>query len=163
MFRFLKNRRNLAVLGAILLVLALVVPFSVVAADRSKVQQVTIPEEDRFIPFAMVIRAGDRVRWVNNDGDDHAVVSNDFFTTSDNKGTDALVVGTENNGGKPGVFSLRFRKVGVFVYYCHFHAVLDAEHQPIAPGPDGGIQDANGNFGTPMNGIIVVLPGNRQD
>jgi hypothetical protein len=35
--------------------------------------------------------------------------------------------------------------------------MLDAHHQPIAPGPDGGIQDANGNFGTPMNGVITVL------
>jgi hypothetical protein len=29
----------------------------------------------------------------------------------------------------------------------------------VAPGPDGGIQDPNGNFGTPMNGVITVLPG----
>jgi hypothetical protein len=44
------------------------------------------------------------------------------------------------------------------VYYCRFHAQLDAFNQPIAPGPDGGVQDANGNFGTPMSGVITVLP-----
>ena len=29
-------------------------------------------------------------------------------------------------------------------------------NQPAAPGPDGGIQDANGNFGTPMMEIVTV-------
>ena len=31
-----------------------------------------------------------------------------------------------------------------------------------ASGPDGGIQDESGNFGTPMNGIITKLPGQEQ-
>jgi hypothetical protein len=36
---------------------------------------------------------------------------------------------------------------------------LDEFNQPIAPGPDGGVQDATtGNFGTPMSGVITVLP-----
>ncbi len=159
MFRFVKTRKAVAVIGAMLLGLALLVPLGVAVARRPSVHQVTIPEEDRFVPFAMVIHAGERVVWVNNDTDDHTVVSNDFFTTTNNKGTDSIIPGTDSNGGKPGTFSLRFNKVGVFVYYCRFHAMLDGEHQPVAPGPDGGIQDANGNFGTPMNGIIVVLPG----
>ncbi len=33
-----------------------------------------------------------------------------------------------------------------------------ADSQPIAPGPFGGIQDSNGNFGTPMNGVVTVVP-----
>ena len=37
-----------------------------------------------------------------------------------------------------------------------FHAHLDAYHQPVAPGPEGGIQDSNGNFGTPMMGVVTV-------
>jgi hypothetical protein len=40
--------------------------------------------------------------------------------------------------------------------YCRFHAHLDANNQPVAPGPDGGIQDPNGNFGTAMMGVITV-------
>jgi len=35
--------------------------------------------------------------------------------------------------------------------------MLDSFNQPKAPGPDGGIQDPNGNFGTPMNGVITVV------
>ena len=53
---------------------------------------------------------------------------------------------------------LRFRHPGTFVYYCRLHAKLDEFNQPVAPGPDGGIQDASGNFGTPMSGVITVLP-----
>jgi len=28
----------------------------------------------------------------------------------------------------------------------------------VAPGPDGGIDDEHGNFGTPMTAVIQVLP-----
>jgi hypothetical protein len=68
-----------------------------------------------------------------------------------------LLPGTDSNGGVPGTFELRFTQPGTFVFCCRFHAHLDADHQPVAPGPDGGIQDENGNFGTPMMGVITVL------
>ena len=122
------------------------------SGDRGgRVHQVTVPAADRFTPFALTIRAGDRVRWVNNDEDDHTVVSDDAFTTAGNTGTDRLLP-------VDGQVVLRFNHPGTFVYYCRFHARLDDVGQPIAPGPDGGIQDANGNFGTPMSGVITVLP-----
>jgi plastocyanin len=121
--------------------------------------QVTVPGEDRFTPFALTIRAGQTVQWVNQDTDDHTVVSDDFFNTAGNNGTNRLLVGTDNNQGKPGTVTLHFDHPGTFVYYCRFHSHLDADHQPVAPGPRGGIQDASGNFGTPMMGVITVLPG----
>lgn len=127
------------------------------SADRShgaRVHKVTVPEADRFTPFALTIRPGDVVRWVNNDEDDHTVVSDDAFNTTDNRGTDRLL-------RVDGTVTLRFKHPGTFIYYCRFHAQLDEFNQPVAPGPDGGIQDANGNFGTPMSGAITVLP--RQD
>ena len=95
------------------------------------------------------------------DTDDHTVVSDDFFNTAGHNGTDVLIPGTDNNAGQPGTFTLRFNHPGTFVYYCRFHSHLDDAHQPKAPGPDGGIQDPNGNFGTPMMGIITVLPDGR--
>lgn len=159
MFQFLKSRKALLVLIPIALVLAALVPLSVAAAKGPAIHQVVVPSEDRFTPFVTTIHAGEQVRWVNQDTDDHTVVSNDFFTTTDHKNTNVLLKGTDSNGGAPGTFILRFKKVGIFAYYCRFHAVLDSAHQPKAPGPDGGIQDANGNFGTPMNGVIIVLPG----
>jgi hypothetical protein len=77
--------------------------------------------------------------------------------TAGHQGLDQLLPGTENNGGQPSSFRLRFTRAGVFVFYCRFHSHLDADHQPVAPGPDGGIQDASGNYGTPMMGVITVL------
>jgi plastocyanin len=123
-------------------------------------QMVIVPEEDRFTPFAITIHTGDVVLWTNNDTDDHTVVSDDFVNSGGPRHIDRLLPGTENNGGQPGKLRLRFGRPGVFVYYCRFHSHLDEAHQPVAPGPDGGIEDANGNLGTPMMGVITVLPGN---
>jgi plastocyanin len=124
---------------------------STLSTNDGTTHRVTIPDEDRFTPFALTIHVGDRVKWINNDSDDHTVVSDDAFDTAGHKGTDHLIPA---NGG---TFVLRFRHSGMFVYYCRFHAHLDSFNQPVAPGPDGGIQDNNGNFGTPMSGVITVL------
>jgi plastocyanin len=131
------------------------------APDRRTVQ-VVVPADDRFTPLAITIHAGQSVEWINRDTDDHTVVSDDPFDTADHRGTNQLLPGTDSNGGQPGRFELRFDHPGTFVYYCRFHAHLDAFNQPAAPGPRGGIQDANGNFGTPMMGVITVL-GERDD
>jgi plastocyanin len=128
------------------------------AADKRAHLQVIVPEEDRFTPFAQTVHVGDSVKWINMDSDDHTVVSDDFVSTTGRFGLNVLLKGTENNGGKPGTFTLRFTTPGTFVYYCRFHAHLDDAHQPAAPGPDGGIQADDGNFGTPMMGVITVLP-----
>lgn len=122
-------------------------------------RMVIVPGEDRFTPFHLTIRTGESVEWVNEDTDDHTVVSNDAFNTAGHQGLNVLLPGTDSNGGVPGTLKLHFTRPGTFVYYCRFHAHLDEDNQPVAPGPDGGIQDANGNFGTPMNGVITVLPG----
>ena len=139
-----------------LIVAVALIPMGAVSAGAARgsvsVHQVTVPEEDRFAPFAITIRAGDVVRWVNHDGDDHTVVSDDAFNTAGHRGTDQLLTASG------GTFVLHFSHPGTFVYYCRFHATLDSENQPVAPGPDGGIQDQNGNFGTPMSGIITVVP-----
>jgi plastocyanin len=126
--------------------------------DKRAHLQVIVPEEDRFTPFAQTIHVGDSVKWINMDTDDHTVVSDDAFNTTGHQGLNVVLKGTDNNDGKPGVLTLRFTRPGTFVYYCRFHAHLDADHQPAAPGPDDGIQDTNGNFGTPMMGVITVLP-----
>jgi len=114
-------------------------------------RQIIVPLEDRFTPFAITIRVGQTVEWVNNDADDHTVVSNDAFNTAGHRGVNVILPA---NGG---TFHLTFKHPGVFPFYCRFHAMLDGQNQPIAPGPDGGIQDSNNNFGTPMNGVVTVL------
>jgi plastocyanin len=146
--------------GALLAVAVLAVSNAAAAGPKIR-NQVIVPDEDRFTPFALTIRAGDFVKWTNNDTDDHTVVSDDVFNTAGNQGTNILIPGTDSNGGVPGTLILHFSHPGTFVYYCRFHAHLDDDNQPVAPGPRGGIQDANGNFGTPMSGIITVLPGGQ--
>ena len=121
------------------------------ASDVNKPIQVIVPGEDRFTPFAITIRVGQKVTWINKDADDHTVVSNDAFNTAGHRGVNMLL---KANGGK---ITLTFNHPGVFPFYCRFHSMLDADHQPKAPGPDGGIQDPDGNFGTPMNGVVTVL------
>jgi plastocyanin len=66
------------------------------------------------------------MEWINRDTDDHTVVSDDAFDTADHRGTNHLLPGTDSNGGQPGRFVLRFDRPGTFVYYCRFHAHLDA-------------------------------------
>jgi plastocyanin len=145
-------RKLLAVLplAAVLIVLGVIAAGA--AGGQGTTHQVTIPEADRFIPFALTVRVGDTVRWVNNDADDHTVVSDSAFDTSGHKGTDRLL------SADGGTTTLHFERPGTFVYYCRFHARLDAFNQPVAPGPDGGVEDAHGNFGTPMSGVITILP-----
>jgi plastocyanin len=133
------------------------------SAPRHPRHVVTIPDTDKFVPFQMTVHVGDRVTWINSDTDDHTIVSDRAFNTAGHSRLDVLIKGTDANKGRPGVFSLRFDHPGTFVYYCRFHAHLDSDAQPVAPGPRGGIQDANGNFGTPMNGLITVVDDHHDD
>jgi plastocyanin len=122
-------------------------------------RMVIVPGEDRFTPFAQTIRPAESVTWENDDTDDHTVVSDDALNTAGNQGVNELLPGTDSNGGQPGTLTLHFTHPGTFVFYCRFHAHLDGDNQPVAPGPDGGIQDTSGNFGTPMMGVITVRTG----
>ena len=130
-----------------------------VAAARVH-QMVIVPGEDRFTPLGLTIHAGESVEWVNMDTDD-PVVSDDAFNTAGHQGFNMLLPGTDSNGGQFGTLTLRFNHPGTFLYFCRFHAHLDDSNQPVAPGPEGGIQDQNGNFGTPMMGVITVLPNDQ--
>ena len=131
---------------------------------------VAVPGEDRFTPFALTIHVGDTVDWMNDDTDDHTLVS-DNAVNQIGPVVDVLLPGTDSNGGVPlPPFSITFHDAGQWVYYCKFHSHLDAFNQPNSPGPNGGIQDSKDptlcdpagtdtcNFGTPMMGVITVLP-----
>src|SRR3984893_5062611 len=130
-------RSGLTALVISLMVLGPAAP-SFAQASRRAVQ-VAEPEADRFVPFAVTIRTGQSVEWVKRDTDDHTVVSDDAFNTAGHQRTDHLLAGSDSNGGQPGRFTLRFDQPGTFVYFCRFHAHLDASKQPVAPGPRGGI------------------------
>jgi plastocyanin len=119
--------------------------------NHKATRQIMVPAEDRFLPYATTIHVGDTVKFTNNDSDDHTVVSDDAYTSAGHRGLNMLLPAGQS-------ISLTFNRAGIFTFYCRFHAMLDATNQPIAPGPFGGIQDPNGNFGTPMAGTVTVLP-----
>lgn len=139
--------------SCLLLALVCIVPQLAIAQVT---KQVTIPTEDRFVPFALTIHIGDSVQWTNNDTDNHTIVAVQQLTTSDHKTVNHVILGTDANGGHPGTYVLTFHQPGRFLYHCRFHSTVDSHHQPIAPGPKGGIQDSKGNYGTPMMGVITV-------
>jgi plastocyanin len=117
-------------IGLLVLVAVLLGGFATISASgksANSTAQVTVPQADRFTPFGLTIHTGDSVKWTNNDEDDHTVVSDDAFNTTNNKGTNQLLP------ADGGTVTLRFTHPGQFVYYC-------------------------GNFGTPMSGVITVLP-----
>ncbi len=65
-------------------------------------------EKFAFEPASLVIRRGGRVRWTNRDAAPHTATSVD---------------GAWDSGGleKQDMFSVSFREVGVFPYYCVYH------------------------------------------
>ena len=72
----------------------LAVPTRVLASDPAQhpaAVQITIPDEDRFSPFAMTVHVGTTVTWVNNDTDDHTLVSDDAFNTAGHFGTNVVI------------------------------------------------------------------------
>ena len=87
---------------------------AVAQSSNPTVRQIIVPDEDRFTPFAITIRAGQRVQWVNNDTDDHTVVSNDTFNTAGPRGVNVLL---RANGG---TFNIEFHHPGTFPFYCRF-------------------------------------------
>jgi len=121
------------------------------AAAAPAAKQIIVPGEDRFSPYAITIHVGQSVEFVNQDADSHNVISIDAFNTAGHKGLNHLLKHDSS-------FKLKFTHPGVFPFYCGFHAMLDGSNQPIAPGPDGGIQDPDGNYGTPMSGVVTVIP-----
>ena len=142
-------------LGMLSLCFLVLSTLAIAQNGKPAARQVLVPGEDRFSPYAVTVRVGQTVQFVNNDSDDHLVISVDAFNTAGHRGAHALLKG---NGG---TLNITFNHAGVFPFYCGFHARLDSNNQPVAPGPDGGIQDPNGNFGTPMNGVITVVEGSN--
>src|SRR5438034_11269218 len=90
----MRPRAGLVRVGLLVLVAAFLATAATIwAAGRhaGRSQQITVPAEDRFTPFGLTIHPGDTVRWVNNDTDDHTVVSDDVFNTAGHQGTNRLL------------------------------------------------------------------------
>lgn len=123
-----------------------------------------IPNTDRFSPWALTITVGDTVRWTNLNSDYHSIVSIE--------GVNTLFESTYEVIAPNETLEITFETSGLWAYYCAFHAHLDTYNQPSAPGcgydgdiPSGITSDYQctnrqvvGNYGTPMMGVISILP-----
>ena len=80
-------------LPSLILSLFLLHAYSQETADNKlpPVRQIIVPPEDRFTPFAITVRVGQPVVWINNDSDDHTVVSIDAFNTAGHRGTNVVL------------------------------------------------------------------------
>ncbi|MCF3102514.1 cupredoxin domain-containing protein [Streptomyces roseoverticillatus] len=79
---------------------------------RATTETTVVIEGFEFVPASVTIHAGDSVRWVNKDNDEHT-------TTSDEPG------GWDSGAIPPGSsFTQSFGTPGTFPYHCDFHSSL---------------------------------------
>jgi len=146
----------------------------VVATDRNGYGlepgdgQIVIPETTMtFQPWSIVVKAGQPVRFRNDDGDPHvAMPSPEPMLMPMNAGNSD----DSDSGARPwlqamnafapvnlpangGTGEVRLSQPGVHHYYCPVHAAYDSEADTFAP------LRSYGGFPFVMDGIIVVLPG----
>ena len=119
-------------LGAIALLVAST-PGAIPTASAATQEMVIVPGEDRFTPFHLTVHVGDTVQFVNNDTDDHTVVTDEKLNTLGLRINQKLV-GLEHNNDQPGTLDFTFDSPGTVVYYCRFHSHLDRRHQPSHRG-----------------------------
>jgi plastocyanin len=53
--------------------------------------QIIIPREDRFNPFALTIKCGDIVTWINDDCHPHTITSLDQMNSTGPKSLDQII------------------------------------------------------------------------
>ena len=69
------NSKVLIAVAVCLLTLGLSLRNQAIGQTDATVRQIIVPDEDRFTPFAITVRVGQTVQWVNQDTDDHTLVS----------------------------------------------------------------------------------------
>ncbi|MFF7023627.1 cupredoxin domain-containing protein [Streptomyces klenkii] len=80
-------------------------------AGRTMTETTVVIEGYEFVPASVTIHAGDSVRWVNKDYDEHT-------STSDEPGWDSGAIVPD------GDFTQVFPTRGTFSYHCDFHSTL---------------------------------------
>ncbi|MEV5375279.1 MULTISPECIES: cupredoxin domain-containing protein [Streptomyces] len=77
----------------------------------TETEATVVIEGYEFVPASVTIHAGDSVRWVNKDNDEHT-------TTSDEPGWDSGLI------APGGDFTQVFTAPGTFSYHCDLHSTL---------------------------------------
>ena len=87
--------------------LTLAVAQAGVAPAKPAHRQVIVPGEDRFFPFAVTIRSGESVTWVNKDPFPHTVTAAGKFDSKEIAAN--------------GKWTYRATKPGEYAYICTLH------------------------------------------
>ncbi|MGH7067077.1 MAG: plastocyanin/azurin family copper-binding protein [Acetobacteraceae bacterium] len=95
-------------LAAALAVAQFGAPVGAMAADLE-----VVIDQHMFMPAKVTIHPGDKVTWINKDGDPHSVLSDDRGKTFHSE-----VLDTGQS------FSLTFARTGTFGYYCGVHPYM---------------------------------------
>jgi plastocyanin len=100
--------------GIALVLVGAVMPVASARAADSTVYQVTIERDSfAFTPQALSIHQGDRIRWTNNDGQMHMIV-----TTKPDSNKELELYQRVNPGES---FDHQFTTVAAYYYYCAIH------------------------------------------
>lgn len=106
---------------------------------------VTIPDGSRlFEPWAVTVKTGSTVTWVNHDSGMHVVA-----TVPELAATSMPILSLPGDGGTA---SHTFRQPGVYYYDCSGHATWDASKGTVIP------LRAYRGFPHVMDGLVIVTP-----
>ncbi|HET8760322.1 MAG TPA: plastocyanin/azurin family copper-binding protein [Nitrospiria bacterium] len=106
---------RLSAWGIALVLVGAFMPVGSVRAADSAVHQVTIERDSfAFAPQALAIHQGDRVRWTNNDGQMHMVVT----SKPDSNGRELELYKKIDPGA---TLEYQFNTAAAYYYYCAIH------------------------------------------
>lgn len=88
------------------------------SAEGTTVHEIRIPKgSDKFEPSVLKIKAGDTVKWINEDDRGHVIASIPGQGTNDKE----LFAPSMPTGGS---WSHTFKKAGEYPYFCYIHYVM---------------------------------------
>jgi plastocyanin len=102
-------------------------PTSAVSTSASTSQVIMIPENDIFSPYILVMNAGDRVTWINDDSVAHSVVT---VPRAGGGVLDPAAFQLVLAPGQQG--SITLRQPGLYHYFCAVHAGLTPQGRAAA-------------------------------
>jgi plastocyanin len=112
--------RSISVLLATLLLL--IGTGRISGADAADFNVVVKPGTTMFTPQEITIKAGDRVIWVNEDREDHSVMSSGPVLEKTTVGVERLVIDTLLHPGAS--YTHSFHEPGTYPYFCAGHVQM---------------------------------------
>ena len=120
----LPKRSVLIIAAIVLIVIIVIVSLFLLLGKKKAPGQTNIPEatavvsitKNGFVPATLVIKAGQTIKWINNDDSPHRVASDPHPTHTGLPGFDS-----KNDLEKSASFNFNFDKTGTFGYHDHLN------------------------------------------